>query len=141
VVLTINDNHDGGHTKHDHETDQWPKVIEDCELVLKADADNAKALFRRGKAYLNLGDLDRAQEDLNRASALAPTDSAVKTELALLARKMRAAEQKQKAIYAGMFARMRDESDADATTTTTTTTASTTTTDTTTSSSSTETST
>jgi tetratricopeptide (TPR) repeat protein len=98
-------------------------VIDDCNAVLKVDADNSKAHFRRGKAYLALNDLDRAQDDLQRADQLSPNDSAVRAELTQLRKKQQAADKKQAAVYAGMFARMQSENTtATATTPTTTTT-------------------
>lgn len=40
--------------------------------MLEVDAKNAKALFRRGVARLNLNSLDRAEEDLKSAQELDP---------------------------------------------------------------------
>lgn len=40
--------------------------------MLAEDKDNAKALFRRGKAQLALGHTEEAAEDLRRAQKLAP---------------------------------------------------------------------
>jgi len=55
--------------------------------VLEIDQNNVKALFRRGKAYSTVGDLDRAAEDLQKVEKLDPNDKAVKQELALLKQK------------------------------------------------------
>jgi len=41
-----------------------------CSQALDADPDNARALSYRGAAYLALGELERAHEDLGRSAAL-----------------------------------------------------------------------
>ncbi|KAK3750014.1 hypothetical protein QZH41_008662, partial [Actinostola sp. cb2023] len=52
---------------------RWPKVVDYCSKVLAYQTNNAKALFRRGQAYMNLNDIDRAREDLIKAHELEPT--------------------------------------------------------------------
>merc|ERR1712070_113041 len=42
---------------------------------------NVKALFRRGRARLRLGDIDGAKADLSKAAHAAPQDRAVRDEL------------------------------------------------------------
>jgi peptidyl-prolyl isomerase D len=53
-----------------------------CLQVLELDASNTKALFRRGSAYLLMGDADAAEADLKSAQEKDPEDSAIKKELA-----------------------------------------------------------
>ena len=44
--------------------------IKYCCQVLDKDSENDKALFRRGVAYMNVGELNKASEDLTRANQL-----------------------------------------------------------------------
>lgn len=46
--------------------------------VLREQPDNAKAVFRRGQARLAMGNTDGAEEDLRRAVALNPNDTAIR---------------------------------------------------------------
>lgn len=71
--------------------------------VLAEDENNAKALFRRGKARAELGQTDAAREDYLKVRKFAPEDKAVARELRLLAEHDKALYQKQKEIYKGIF--------------------------------------
>lgn len=67
------------------------------------DENNVKALFRRGKARAELGQVDAAREDFLKARKHAPEDKAIVKELRLLAEHDKAVYQKQKEIYKGLF--------------------------------------
>lgn len=67
------------------------------------DENNAKALFRRGKARAELGQTDAAREDYAKARKYAPEDKAIVRELRVLAEHDKAVYQKQKEIYKGIF--------------------------------------
>lgn len=71
--------------------------------VLGEDENNAKALFRRGKARAELGQVDAAREDFAKARKYAPEDKAIVRELRVLAEHDKAVYQKQKEIYKGIF--------------------------------------
>lgn len=45
--------------------------------VLTSQPDNGKAIFRRGRAQLRMGNTDAAERDLTRAAALSPADAAI----------------------------------------------------------------
>ncbi|OWM78880.1 hypothetical protein CDL15_Pgr003051 [Punica granatum] len=45
------------------------------EKVLEIDPSNAKALYRRSQAYLNVSDLEKAEADISRALSIHPNDS------------------------------------------------------------------
>jgi len=79
------------------------RAIEELNKVLELDSNNVKALFRRGKAYLAINDLDRARTDLEKAENLVPEDKDVKVELANLNKKEKAQESKLKNMYSKMF--------------------------------------
>ena len=71
--------------------------------VLAEDENNAKALFRRGKARAELGQTDAAREDFLKARKHAPEDKAITRELRLLDEHDKAVYKKQKELYKGIF--------------------------------------
>jgi len=54
------------------------KVIENCNLALKIDGENIKALYRKGQAHLISNDLDAATIALKKAAAKQPNDKAIR---------------------------------------------------------------
>ena len=52
-----------------------------CSRVLRVDPGNVKALYRRGVAGMRLGDLDRAEKDLQEALEIEPGNTAVQRKL------------------------------------------------------------
>ncbi|KAI9340261.1 hypothetical protein BDR26DRAFT_895571 [Obelidium mucronatum] len=85
---------------------RWDRVVANTNQVLKKSPHNAKALYRRGMAYLQLNELSKAEADLNQANDLAPGDAGIKLELAKLKKRYDAYDQKQKKEWAGLFDRM-----------------------------------
>ena len=71
--------------------------------MLAEDANNVKALFRRGKARRLLGQSDVAAEDLKKAAKLAPGDAGIKRELLALREEERAAREKERQMFKGLF--------------------------------------
>jgi len=57
------------------------KAIETCDEVLKQDAKNVKALFRKGKSQSELGNLGESLRNIQTASELSPDDKIIKEEL------------------------------------------------------------
>lgn len=53
----------------------------DCTTVLRLDAKNVKAMFRRGQARVALERLKEARDDFQKALVLEPSNDAVKQEL------------------------------------------------------------
>uniref|UniRef100_A0A6N2L312 peptidylprolyl isomerase n=1 Tax=Salix viminalis TaxID=40686 RepID=A0A6N2L312_SALVM len=82
---------------------RYEEAIAQCTIVLVEDENNAKALFRRGKARAELGQTDAAREDFLKARKHAPEDKAILRELRLLDEHDRAIYKKQKEIYGGIF--------------------------------------
>ncbi|KAK4392548.1 Peptidyl-prolyl cis-trans isomerase FKBP65 [Sesamum angolense] len=60
-----------------------------CTKVLQLDPCNVKALFRRSQAYMRTSDLEKAEEDINRALAIDPNNKDVKIKLKELREKQR----------------------------------------------------
>lgn len=67
------------------------------------DAEKAKALFRRGQAYVRLRDEDNAVADLTAANKLVPGDAAISKELADVKKSIAARVAKEKAAYKKFF--------------------------------------
>ncbi|XP_074311860.1 peptidyl-prolyl cis-trans isomerase FKBP42 isoform X2 [Silene latifolia] len=82
---------------------QYDNAIMQCSTVLAEDENNVKALYRRGKAKAELGQIDPAREDLLKARKYAPDDKAIVKELRLLAEQDKAIYQKQKEMYKGIL--------------------------------------
>uniref|UniRef100_A0A7N1A2G6 peptidylprolyl isomerase n=1 Tax=Kalanchoe fedtschenkoi TaxID=63787 RepID=A0A7N1A2G6_KALFE len=77
--------------------------LSDRYTYSRSDENNAKALFRRGKAKSELGQTEAAREDFLKARKHAPEDKAIARELPILAEQDKAVYQKQKEIYRGLF--------------------------------------
>ncbi|KAH8931892.1 hypothetical protein BDL97_19G044500 [Sphagnum fallax] len=82
---------------------RFEEVIGHCTVVLAEDQDNSKALFRRGKARLELGQTDTAKLDFEKVRKLAPEDKAAIRELRVIAQQEREVYLKQKEMYKGLF--------------------------------------
>lgn len=70
--------------------------------VLLQDGDNAKALFRRGRAQVGLGRTEEALKDLQAAARLAPEDRAITRELQAAKAGMRKDRQAQVSFPCGV---------------------------------------
>ena len=66
-------------------------------------SDRAKAYFRRATAREGLKDTDEALKDYEQAAKLAPEDSAIKSHIVGLEKKIAEQEKKQKAAYKKFF--------------------------------------
>jgi peptidylprolyl isomerase len=79
--------------------------IKSATEALKFDPSHVKSLFRRGCAKNQVGDFDEAKEDLKKAQLLAPTDAAIKAELAKVNSKIQAQRAKEKKAFGGWATR------------------------------------
>lgn len=82
---------------------EWGTAITVCTSVLERDAENVKALFRRGLSYSRNGDFAQAKTDLVSASKLDPKNKEVRDEFAKAKEAESAAKAKDKAMAAKMF--------------------------------------
>lgn len=82
---------------------QYDLAIEDCERALKNSPDNIKALFRKGQALHAQRDFTGSLQVLEKALNLAPSDKAVKSEIAAVKSEVQAYKDKEKRAFAKMF--------------------------------------
>ncbi|GJQ77441.1 FKBP59 [Trypoxylus dichotomus] len=71
--------------------------------ALEIDPKNEKALFRRGQAYLAIGEPQLALDDFKALLLIEPNNSAAKAQLAVCNKTLKEQLQKEKKIYANMF--------------------------------------
>lgn len=76
-----------------------------CNTVLEIEPNNVKALYRRGQSCLSAGETDTALADFNRVIAVDPKNSAALKQIAECRRIIREANEKDKKLYANMFAK------------------------------------
>lgn len=90
-------------------TREFKEAKDECEKVLKLDADNLKALFRRACVLMEFDDWDLARSDLERALEIDPENKEVKRQMTILNKKEAAQNKKDKKIFGGMFDRFAKE--------------------------------
>ena len=79
--------------------EDWPSAVEHATKALSLDADNAKALYRRGLAHSRLGSLDAAKRDLLKVLKADPKNRGARAEVKAL--KVLLAEAKEQRKIAG----------------------------------------
>ncbi|KAJ7519882.1 hypothetical protein O6H91_20G059300 [Diphasiastrum complanatum] len=82
---------------------RYNEAIIQCNVVLAEEENNVKALFRRGKARVALGQTEEAKEDFKKVRRLSPEDKTVVRELRLVAEQDKQLYEKQKELYKGLF--------------------------------------
>ena len=75
--------------------------IKSATEALKHDSSHVKCLFRRGCAKSQVGDFEEARDDLKKALTFAPSDAAIKAELAKVNAKIQAQRAKEKKAFGG----------------------------------------
>ena len=81
----------------------FPHAVKNCSRVLEMEADNVKALYRRGQALVMMNDYDRAREDLTKAKKLEPANKAIDEQLKLLESRQQVHDAKYKDALKSMF--------------------------------------
>jgi len=83
---------------------KFRECVEHAGWVLATEPQNSKALFRRGVATAIIGkDLQGALSDLEAARLLQPEDVALKSEIARVKEKIKAARKAEKAMFQGIL--------------------------------------
>jgi len=85
------------------------RAIEECNQVLSTDKENAKALFRRGQAYLQVDDFYKAKPDLEKANTLMPKTKLILDGLRKIGQWEKQQDKKSAKIYKGMFDKLAEE--------------------------------
>ncbi|XP_029917656.1 peptidyl-prolyl cis-trans isomerase D [Myripristis murdjan] len=82
----------------------WQDALDSCNEALELNQANTKALFRRAQAWQGLKEYNKAMTDLKKAQELAPEDKAISNEMKRVQLKVKEEKEKEKKIYAKMFA-------------------------------------
>ncbi|CAK9091146.1 Peptidyl-prolyl cis-trans isomerase FKBP62 (PPIase FKBP62) (70 kDa peptidyl-prolyl isomerase) (FK506-binding protein 62) (AtFKBP62) (Immunophilin FKBP62) (Peptidylprolyl isomerase ROF1) (Protein ROTAMASE FKBP 1) (Rotamase) [Durusdinium trenchii] len=82
--------------------EKWRDVEAVCNAILRTNPANEKALFRRGKALLALGEADRAEKDLKKVLEVNAGNSEAK-HLLQQARKESKGTKRERNVYAAML--------------------------------------
>lgn len=85
----------------------YGEAIQWCERVLDDDTENTKAMFRRSKALVGLAKFEEALADLDKMLEIDPGLAEVERERALVRRKMKEADEKQRREFGNFFSRAR----------------------------------
>ncbi|KAH7295678.1 hypothetical protein KP509_27G060500 [Ceratopteris richardii] len=78
-------------------------ALVDTDFATRSGIKHAKALFRRGQAYMALNDVEAAAASFERALELEPSDGAIKKELGIAKKKVAEKKDKERQVYARMF--------------------------------------
>lgn len=82
----------------------WQDALESCSEALELNQKNTKALFRRAQAWQGLKEYSQAMADLKKAQEVTPEDKAISNEMKRVQLKLQEEKEKEKKIYAKMFA-------------------------------------
>lgn len=82
----------------------WQEALDSCNEALELNMGNTKALFRRAQAWQGLKEYSKAVSDLKKAQETAPEDKAITNELKKVHLKIQEEKEREKKIYAKMFA-------------------------------------
>jgi len=81
------------------------EAMQACDEALKLEPNNEKGLFRRGSAHINLQNFDLALSDFKAVLAVDPQNKAAQGQVAQAVRRQKAALEREKSTYAGMFSK------------------------------------
>merc|ERR1712083_216423 len=81
----------------------FAECIESCNKALELDADNVKAIFRRGQAHAYNGSNENALNDLKAAQKLNPDDKQITKMVLVIKKRVKKQKQAEKDLYKGMF--------------------------------------
>ncbi|CAF1143377.1 unnamed protein product [Rotaria sordida] len=82
------------------------ECIQVCDKVLELDSKNEKCLFRRGQCQLSMSNFDEAMKDFQEVLKLNSSNSAAKQFIQKCREEMKAYHEKEKQLYASIFAKM-----------------------------------
>lgn len=82
----------------------WQDALDSCNEAVELNEANTKALFRRAQAWQGLKEYSKAMIDLKKAQEITPEDKAISNEMKRVQLKIQEEKEKEKKIYAKMFA-------------------------------------
>nr|XP_006629535.1 PREDICTED: peptidyl-prolyl cis-trans isomerase D [Lepisosteus oculatus] len=82
----------------------WQEAIDSCTEALELNQTNTKALYRRAQAWQGLKEYSHALADLKTAQEISPEDKAIGNEMLRVKQKVKEEKEKEKKVYAKMFA-------------------------------------
>ncbi|CAF0841518.1 unnamed protein product [Adineta ricciae] len=85
---------------------EYAECMRACEKALELDSKNEKCLFRLGQAQLAMSNFEDALKDFQEVIKLNPSNSAAKQSIQTCRDQMKAYQQKEKQLYANIFAKM-----------------------------------
>jgi len=88
---------------------KFREALESANKVIALDFNNAKGLYRRGLAYVELDQWENAKRDFNRVLELDPGNKAAARSKSLLNKKIAKQNAKDKKKFEGLFDKIRDE--------------------------------
>jgi len=83
---------------------KYKLCIENCNMALRIDENNVKALFRRGKSKYLMKQYEEAKKDFVAAVDIDPSNTAAKKQINLCDKQMHLQKEREKKMYAKMFA-------------------------------------
>ncbi|CAL7944557.1 unnamed protein product [Xylocopa violacea] len=90
-------------------TNQYVEAKDSCNEVLKLNAQNEKALFRRGQAYLGLASPEIAIKDFQEVLKVEPKNTAAAKQIIACNNLIKKQLAKEKKLYANMFDKFAQE--------------------------------
>ncbi|KAL0273021.1 UNVERIFIED_CONTAM: hypothetical protein PYX00_005798 [Menopon gallinae] len=75
----------------------------ECDKALELDPQNVKGLFRRGQAYLEIGEPEKAKADFEAVLKIEPTNKLAASQIVACCNKIKQHREKEKKIYSNMF--------------------------------------
>ncbi|MCO5564326.1 hypothetical protein L7F22_017986 [Adiantum nelumboides] len=82
-------------------------AVDLCSRVLELEPENLKALYRRLQAYIQVGELDLAESDIQKALVIDPDNREVKLELKKLRQIENQYQKKSAEMFENLFSRMK----------------------------------
>ena len=82
---------------------QYNLAVGNCDLALRLDVNNTKALFRRGKAYYSLKKFEDAKKDFAEVVVKDPSNTLAAKQITVVDKAIALEKQKEKQMYAKMF--------------------------------------
>ncbi|EEB18988.1 FK506-binding protein, putative [Pediculus humanus corporis] len=81
------------------------EAIKECDEALKLDSNNIKGYFRRGQAYFNISEPDKAKLDFEAVLKIEPNNKLASSQILACCRKISEQKKIEQKFYANMFSK------------------------------------